>query len=375
MLRAVLEPRALVGVDARRGRRRRPGGRGHARDLGVGRGAAPVSTGAGAAPRRRPRRARWCRPGRAGPDDVALGGSAGRGVDAAAARRPVHVPGRRRAAGARARRGPACRSSAAWRRPRAGPGGNRLVADDRVLDRGAVGVLLGPARRRRAVVAQGCRPVGQPYVVTAVDGNHVVALGGRPALERLEELAALDERGGPGAAAARPARRPRRRRAPGRVRPGRLPRPQRARRPRGRRRARRRRDGRGRPDAAVPDPRRPAPPTSTCARALAGPDRGRLAALHLHRPRPAAVRPTRPRRDGRCATRSARSRSRAGSAPASSGRSAATTTSTASPPASPSSTDRTHRRSARRRPGAARGDPLGSSGGGTERRRRRRPGR
>jgi small ligand-binding sensory domain FIST len=71
----------------------------------------------------------------------------------------------------------------------AGPGGNRLVADDRVVERGAVGVLLGPDAAVDAVVAQGCRPVGQPYVVTAVDGNHVVALAGRPALVRLEELA------------------------------------------------------------------------------------------------------------------------------------------------------------------------------------------
>jgi small ligand-binding sensory domain FIST len=70
-----------------------------------------------------------------------------------------------------------------------GPGGNRLVADDRVVERGAVGVLLGPDASVDAVVAQGCRPVGQPYVVTAVDDNHVVTLGGRPALERLEELA------------------------------------------------------------------------------------------------------------------------------------------------------------------------------------------
>ena len=71
----------------------------------------------------------------------------------------------------------------------AGPGGNRLVADGTVTDRGAVGVLLGPGAPVDAVVAQGCRPVGQPFVVTAVDGNHVVTLGGLPALERLEELA------------------------------------------------------------------------------------------------------------------------------------------------------------------------------------------
>jgi small ligand-binding sensory domain FIST len=70
-----------------------------------------------------------------------------------------------------------------------GTGGNRLVADERVLDRGAVGLLLGPDAGVETVVAQGCRPVGRPFVVTAVDGQHVVTLGGRPALERLEELA------------------------------------------------------------------------------------------------------------------------------------------------------------------------------------------
>ena len=76
----------------------------------------------------------------------------------------------------------------------AGPGANRLVADDRVVERGAVGVLLGPDAAVDAVVAQGCRPVGRPYAVTAVDGNHVVTLGGRPALERLDEVArSMDE--------------------------------------------------------------------------------------------------------------------------------------------------------------------------------------
>ena len=71
-----------------------------------------------------------------------------------------------------------------------GPGVNRLLADDAVLDRGAVGVLLGGDQPVTAVVSQGCRPVGQPYTVTAVDGNYVQQLGGRSALERLQEVAA-----------------------------------------------------------------------------------------------------------------------------------------------------------------------------------------
>ncbi len=74
-----------------------------------------------------------------------------------------------------------------------GPGGNRLLVDDRVVDRGAVGVLLRGSDPVEAVVSQGCRPVGSPFVVTDVDGNYVRGLGGRPALERLQELAATME--------------------------------------------------------------------------------------------------------------------------------------------------------------------------------------
>ena len=37
------------------------------------------------------------------------------------------------------------------------------------------------------IVSQGCRPVGEPYVVTRSEANIVHELGGRPALERLEE--------------------------------------------------------------------------------------------------------------------------------------------------------------------------------------------
>ncbi len=76
-----------------------------------------------------------------------------------------------------------------------GPGGNRLLVDDHVLDRGAVGVLLRGSDPVKAVVSQGCRPVGSPFVVTDVDGNYVRGLGGRPALERLQDLAATMEEG------------------------------------------------------------------------------------------------------------------------------------------------------------------------------------
>ena len=40
------------------------------------------------------------------------------------------------------------------------------------------------------VVSQGCRPVGDPYVVTRAEGNVVHELGGQSALTRLEQVVA-----------------------------------------------------------------------------------------------------------------------------------------------------------------------------------------
>jgi small ligand-binding sensory domain FIST len=73
------------------------------------------------------------------------------------------------------------------------PGRHRLLCGTRVLDGGAVGVaLVGPVEVR-AVVSQGCRPVGAPFAVTSGEGNVVHELGGRPAVDRLRQmLAALD---------------------------------------------------------------------------------------------------------------------------------------------------------------------------------------
>ena len=70
------------------------------------------------------------------------------------------------------------------------PGGNRLVLDDRVVDEGAVGVFVdGGSIEVRTLVSQGCRPIGRPYVVTRADQNLIEELGGKPAIERLQELA------------------------------------------------------------------------------------------------------------------------------------------------------------------------------------------
>ena len=69
------------------------------------------------------------------------------------------------------------------------PRQSRLFLDDRVLSRGAVGVHL-PAAEIHPLVAQGCRPVGDAYIITGAEGNVILELGGRPPLTRLREMAA-----------------------------------------------------------------------------------------------------------------------------------------------------------------------------------------
>jgi len=64
-----------------------------------------------------------------------------------------------------------------------------LFRDGKVLTGGAVGAHL-PGAAVRPLVAQGCRPVGDPYTVTRADGNLIFELGGRPPLARLREMAA-----------------------------------------------------------------------------------------------------------------------------------------------------------------------------------------
>jgi small ligand-binding sensory domain FIST len=69
-----------------------------------------------------------------------------------------------------------------------GPGSERLVADGAIHTDGAVGVVLPPGLGTRVVVSQGCRPIGEPYVVTGAHDNLIEQLAGRPALERLQNL-------------------------------------------------------------------------------------------------------------------------------------------------------------------------------------------
>jgi small ligand-binding sensory domain FIST len=73
------------------------------------------------------------------------------------------------------------------------PGANRFVVGGGtgpavVHTDGAVGVLLGRDQAVTTVVSQGCRPIGDPFVVTRAERNVIEEIGGSPALLRLDEL-------------------------------------------------------------------------------------------------------------------------------------------------------------------------------------------
>jgi small ligand-binding sensory domain FIST len=70
-----------------------------------------------------------------------------------------------------------------------GPGDTRLFRDQDVLTSGLVGVRL-PGVHGVPIVSQGCRPIGDAYIVTAADGAAITELGGRPPLQRLREIVA-----------------------------------------------------------------------------------------------------------------------------------------------------------------------------------------
>jgi small ligand-binding sensory domain FIST len=68
------------------------------------------------------------------------------------------------------------------------PGQNRLWLDGKTHEDGAVGVVLDGAVAIEAVVSQGCRPIGQPLVITQAERNIIGQLGGLPALARFQEM-------------------------------------------------------------------------------------------------------------------------------------------------------------------------------------------
>jgi small ligand-binding sensory domain FIST len=67
-------------------------------------------------------------------------------------------------------------------------GENRLLLNDEVFDGGVVGVQLTGPIAVRTVTSQGCRPVGERFVVTRAEQNLIYELGGVSALKRLQDV-------------------------------------------------------------------------------------------------------------------------------------------------------------------------------------------
>lgn len=69
------------------------------------------------------------------------------------------------------------------------PGLNVLLLDDQATPEGLVGVSIAGEVEVDAVVSQGYRPIGRPLVITKSRDNVVLELGGRKALEVVQEMA------------------------------------------------------------------------------------------------------------------------------------------------------------------------------------------
>ena len=68
-----------------------------------------------------------------------------------------------------------------------GRGAARLFTNGGCAEEGAVGIVL-EGLPLSAIVSQGARPIGPELVVTAAEGNLVLELAGRPALERVRRV-------------------------------------------------------------------------------------------------------------------------------------------------------------------------------------------
>jgi small ligand-binding sensory domain FIST len=67
-------------------------------------------------------------------------------------------------------------------------GGNALYLDDKIHNSGLIGVALSGNIQLDTIVAQGCRPIGQPMSITKCDQYQLLEVDGQPPLEKLEEM-------------------------------------------------------------------------------------------------------------------------------------------------------------------------------------------
>lgn len=68
------------------------------------------------------------------------------------------------------------------------PGQSVLILGDEVYHDGAVGIRITGPVEVQTVVSQGCRPLGERFVITKGQQNVIHQLGGKPALQQLRDL-------------------------------------------------------------------------------------------------------------------------------------------------------------------------------------------
>jgi len=69
-----------------------------------------------------------------------------------------------------------------------GAGGNVLMMDGDVYQEGLIGICLTGNVRVETIVSQGCRPIGETYIVTKAQRNIIYELAGRPFYQVMEEM-------------------------------------------------------------------------------------------------------------------------------------------------------------------------------------------
>lgn len=67
-------------------------------------------------------------------------------------------------------------------------GGNRLFYNEEIINEGVVGIALTGAVNIQTVVSQGCRSIGESFVITKAEQNVIQALGGKTALQCYQEI-------------------------------------------------------------------------------------------------------------------------------------------------------------------------------------------
>ncbi|MEK9630086.1 MAG: FIST N-terminal domain-containing protein [Nitrospinota bacterium] len=68
------------------------------------------------------------------------------------------------------------------------PGGNALYLGDKIYQNGLIGIALSGDIEVDTIVAQGCRPIGEPMKITDCQETLLKELNGKPTLEVLQEV-------------------------------------------------------------------------------------------------------------------------------------------------------------------------------------------